>query len=956
MCCGISVLEGIATSSRAHSLNDDSDPGHHTKTFERAEILSRKYLRQKRKNSGKNTDPKVNGGGKAGHQDSSSNGDHDAERKATKGLDSWLFGEDMRATESNDDAHEEDEDPPVLFTLNMSDLRSLIGFMYSYHDLLRTINLEYEDESFQLKVENRIWPYLAAVIDAYVDGEDGARRQMQVAAQNCLKTQGELGANAVDVSINGLLFTHTPADLWEMLNAHTAIAGLGEKNNERLQLKVMIVIAGIVNASVKSTVEEALRHGKDWGYQYVCAIVNDCSQHVESLDSIMDSVSSEPVRKRLQPIYDNLTLGIYDYAQKCTSILISLALSDLNEQVRNLFTEKHDIMTIKLTIEDYSADFKRGLQDFYFIKLQALFLQHTITVYLSQLARFVEDKVAGRSKSTMSHVNSDSLASDSTILRGCFGQYLDGPPLEVPLRVLSDCIKFASSRTEEEDISALAGDIVRQRGMELGRSVFKCIKTLSKLRQIGSGLASAQSRHSNSRDNSMLCRVAESISEMAERPGAAVPEGEGIELGRDGQIYINAFPASADTNFTNNSLLLLDLEDNLLAAEESPSADISDVVFEDPDADKSMENLEDDLENDAALTDIDIAQKSQLMGEKRRITMLVKAGQQASSLIGTDDDIQESTFGGGIEGWLEKKSPSHNLWQLRYFKLSLDSKDNVKGGGELSWHKKENAAKQNSIAIKEIKAPPTILSSPRALTIHALTGHVRLRKMHDGNEAEWIPIVMGKKRGGEGDFFEFMVQGEGNREDSRGGGGRDYIVRTDDVDVLLKWVNTLTAVWRRFNESPNSRIGGAEEEAGNWNDSSAAKHGTKDKDAIISEEEPTYLASISEIRRPSREFNEKTDFLAAGSLMRGTESEKKQGIVEKSGEANEVTGNKVTEEDEDNLLEKSEKGIALDDASASTTSENIENNKCKLLAIDFEHSDHKETSNRSKTIPCCLII
>jgi len=93
---------------------------------------------------------------------------------------------------------EEDDDPPVLFTLNMSDLRALISFMYSYHDLVSTINLEYSDENFALKTENKFWPYLAVVIDAYVEGEDGARRQMQNAAQSCLNTQMELGITAVD--------------------------------------------------------------------------------------------------------------------------------------------------------------------------------------------------------------------------------------------------------------------------------------------------------------------------------------------------------------------------------------------------------------------------------------------------------------------------------------------------------------------------------------------------------------------------------------------------------------------------------------------------------------------------------------------------------------------------------------------------------------------------------------
>jgi len=94
-----------------------------------------------------------------------------------------------------------------------------------------------------------------------------------------------------------------------MLNAHTHIAGIGEKNNERLQLKIIVAIAGIVNASVKQIVEDTVKNAKSMGsdgWKYVCAVVNDCSQHVESLDSILENIASESVKERLEPIFEKL--------------------------------------------------------------------------------------------------------------------------------------------------------------------------------------------------------------------------------------------------------------------------------------------------------------------------------------------------------------------------------------------------------------------------------------------------------------------------------------------------------------------------------------------------------------------------------------------------------------------------------------------------------------------------
>jgi hypothetical protein len=262
---------------------------------------------------------------------------------------------------------------------------------------------------------------------------------MQTAAQKCLNSQLELGINAVDQVKNSVYFTHTPSDLWEMLNAHTHIAGIGEKNNERLQLKIVVAIAGIVNASVKQVVDDTLKNGKNMGrdgWKYICAVVNDCSQHVESLDSVLDSIASASVKGRLEGIFEKLSFSIYESAQRCCSLLISVVFEDLETHISQLFTAEHDLGTIACTIEDYNEDFKAGLQDFYFIKLQGSFLQHTVTIYLTQLTRALNK--GGEAKK---HINVGSVEEDVTQLRECFISNLKGPSLEQPLKIIEDCIR-----------------------------------------------------------------------------------------------------------------------------------------------------------------------------------------------------------------------------------------------------------------------------------------------------------------------------------------------------------------------------------------------------------------------------------------------------------------------------------------------------------------------------------
>ena len=68
---------------------------------------------------------------------------------------------------------------------------------------------------------------------------------------------------------------------------------------------------------VKQVVDDTLKNGKNMGrdgWKYICAVVNDCSQHVESLDSVLDSIASASVKGRLEGIFEKLSFSIYESA------------------------------------------------------------------------------------------------------------------------------------------------------------------------------------------------------------------------------------------------------------------------------------------------------------------------------------------------------------------------------------------------------------------------------------------------------------------------------------------------------------------------------------------------------------------------------------------------------------------------------------------------------------------
>ena len=337
---------------------------------------------------------------------------------------------------------------------------------------------------------------------------------------------------------------------------------------------------------------------------------------------------------------------------------------------------------------------------------------------------------------------------------------------------------------EGDDIGIIAGEIANKRGTAFGNSVFECTRVITKMRADEFGVSKSQTR------SNMLREVAEIVTRMAKEDKGGGP-GEG-EQGRDAQIYANAFPTS--------NMLEKGLES--LKAGLGIGAGAKRVFEEEEEGGGIQEQLEiaeeetfDD--SSAAKEHIDIEQvtRDSLMakssvGSKRRMTVIIKAGDKATLQA---KGVGKTGKGGGaaedsdMEGWLEKKSPSHNLWQPRYFKLIVNVKDKAKGG-EFSWHKKEDAEKQNSIFLKDIVEPPKVLLSKRALVTHQSTRMVKLRnKEEDG--PEWTDIDC--KKDGE-EYFEFAIAAKMKKKT------REITLRSNDIDVMLSWVNGVTVLWMKF--------------------------------------------------------------------------------------------------------------------------------------------------------------
>ena len=104
---------------------------------------------------------------------------------------------------------------------------------------------------------------------------------------------------------------------------------------------------------------------------------------------------------------------------------------------------------------------------FYFVKLSAQLLTSTITLYLKNLHKQIQNK--GQA-AVRAHVNAGSLEDDAVAIRECFERYVGGGGLDQPLKVLDDCVRLMCCA--EEEVPSIAEELAEGRGQQFGEGLY----------------------------------------------------------------------------------------------------------------------------------------------------------------------------------------------------------------------------------------------------------------------------------------------------------------------------------------------------------------------------------------------------------------------------------------------------------------------------------------------------
>jgi hypothetical protein len=171
-----------------------------------------------------------------------------------------------------------------------------------------------------------------------------------------------------------------PIELWLLLNQHLDLA------NETECAVLQAIVAEKIRDALKQVTLQIINYIRTHDkveLELLCAITNDSALQVEEVCRLIESIGNEEVRIAIDEAYEHLIFDLVWCGETCLSRLIAMIISDVNDHLNQVFTEKwlhgSSINVVIATICDYSNDFEKYLLPFW---LDRFFVQLLETIVL----------------------------------------------------------------------------------------------------------------------------------------------------------------------------------------------------------------------------------------------------------------------------------------------------------------------------------------------------------------------------------------------------------------------------------------------------------------------------------------------------------------------------------------------------------------------------------------------
>lgn len=644
-------------------------------------------------------------------------------------------------------------------------------------------------------------------------------------------------------------FTHAPIDTWEALNQHLSLATetkspilyamIAKKIGTALSHVYEIITTFIMSYGVDSKSPQAnILDGIQ--IEFMCAVANDVAAHIDEIVNVVDNFEMDEIRPQINELFDSVTVDILKCGQEALKKITSFVIEDLHEQFELIFTnawlqDGNQLNIIIATLSDYLGDLNKYLKQFWrnqivYNLIEAITIQY-IKSFLSKrvpsivthdaannerespkknfFSKFlsrnsskpeVNSKIGSDKKLNMSDPNCiERMERDMKELETLYEKLLDPDAITLFNNILSEIYLMITFPYEKIPSHVLARiSEFPSSAQEIAKIAKHCINLRDDI-------------DDDEKEEFEMC-IKPSLMNASEL--AYQYEQNGIAEGQLGLLYLDIAKLLHNSSNEEN-------KGNTLAQKLRGVAMIKLKSFKNM-LDMSMDDDDEETSN----VEIDAKREEEVI-KRRNLAIESNSGSDLVSsimeemesmhqyklelgLAAAEDKIREEeilkekrSFLLSMEGNLEKKSPKHNLWQNRWFKLTT-RQDYDESGQEtlkyiIMWFEKKGSSVKKSIDVSAIKSI-AIFESSRVLCYDTEKCMVMLetecnttsdRILKIASQQESITTNVDNVLGfvtAQIQYFSFVLSLEtaGNAND-----GKDIILRAGKVDKIIKWINII---------------------------------------------------------------------------------------------------------------------------------------------------------------------
>lgn len=606
---------------------------------------------------------------------------------------------------------------------------------------------------------------------------------------------------------------------------------------------------------------------KDFELEFISALANDTAMHIEEAIEVIDDFPIPEMRDKLDALFDQLTTSLVNCGQACLHRLAKLVMTDVQELINDVFMEEwlegNQMEVATATLSDYMNDFQQFLVSFWSDKFVYSILEEVILSYVriilfrkqtvkgaaaeaaallaataaaeqqqqqqaaAAAAAESPDKKGGNGFFKKMFNNSKEKASgmiqvvkqvtvNAEVSAGMGQVEVDDEALGRLAQDVNTLNKFFSTKAPQEtatEFLALVNEVSLMLYLTAEPLLVQVRERISEFPSAAPAIAEMayavlrlQGATPRKDYDSFQAQVGTAVQEAAE--AAARKEAAGEAEGRLGLLFLDMVPAKLlARQISGKPSLAQRLKNmsniNMDKMKSSKSGKKKHVMVADAD------DEEEELEHHAGTG---AAGASSVLVES--VLDVLNAQEQEDAEEAAEEErerlrvlaLRNRIGSVSYDGYLEKKSPAHNLWQRRYFKLATRETHNPEDPFvySLLWFKKEGGTVIKSLddVARQVRSV-VVVQTARPLACVYGDGRCIVKLMSEvgagGGGGEAIPVQPNNSLVKE-DVSHTTAGVRGISKNEFTGillvqaDGKQHLLRGAKIDRVLKWVNYIALV------------------------------------------------------------------------------------------------------------------------------------------------------------------